>query len=856
MYRLAEELGEPIEEYGSGNMISGRVVRRTEARNSSGSSSTLSEGQDQRSNTKNSSDSHASQQNTRKSTSAIAAERGGHVQYAASEELSKTSDSIQPETTTDDTPANNKLSTPTSSAVVYGQYSSDVGSPSEESGYGSASTPSLRSTDVGVVRSSSNASSSSSSVDQQSFRSSLASLLHLRSCVRNESEVQRKPVVDEDLSSLIVTPPMGFDEEPSESCEQTTTAPGTRNDISMGGSLPVLSESARTRTCRQAPPPPQRKQSSMTSSQSDACRPPNNDVKTTMSKRADDVVTTSRRRIADVENLGSSGADDDVFADGLTAAERKVRSRGDVFQSGSIPDITTSFSSTSVPDHTPPVEATIDFLTMAEQMRQEYIRRKSSVQHLPSVVDETEQKIANDTSLTHSGDVSGEMSRPINHVCKDEHEVVIESTDCVITPIYANAQPENPILQIDSSDVDGDELSSFARAIKIAATNRRTKSTVGESVADPAVVRQPSPAFGPSEMITRYKPSNWLRIDRSEVDAAPSAKEGADVEAVDSKRETTAARPFCSPSRSELVDMLTRMASKKSGVQSPPPPGDLYATNFALDGATVDDSLTDQQSPTPKVEDQIRWTATTSTSTTTKKKKQGPPTKAKRTVSAALSTPFEERNCFLVHSPPSEFERSSSLVNSQLNTPSAAQMLFSYPHPPVASLRPSSLFVDDILLSVNFEEKFNFQFFPPPPEFGNDTSCGHELVNPITPPDEFQSVHHPDDDFAARQSGENRSSSVELLHQRRFSNNHRPTPQSRTNDAGKTTIPVSDWSVEDVADWLDGLHMGDHRDGFARGAVDGVRLASLTRDALIELGVAKLKHRMTIERAICKLLKS
>ncbi|XP_029971494.1 SH3 and multiple ankyrin repeat domains protein 2b [Salarias fasciatus] len=62
--------------------------------------------------------------------------------------------------------------------------------------------------------------------------------------------------------------------------------------------------------------------------------------------------------------------------------------------------------------------------------------------------------------------------------------------------------------------------------------------------------------------------------------------------------------------------------------------------------------------------------------------------------------------------------------------------------------------------------------------------------------------------------------------------------------------PVELWSKHDVADWLDSLHLGEHRHAFLDNEIEGAHLPSLQKDDLIDLGVTRVGHRMNIERAL------
>lgn len=62
--------------------------------------------------------------------------------------------------------------------------------------------------------------------------------------------------------------------------------------------------------------------------------------------------------------------------------------------------------------------------------------------------------------------------------------------------------------------------------------------------------------------------------------------------------------------------------------------------------------------------------------------------------------------------------------------------------------------------------------------------------------------------------------------------------------------PVELWSKHDVADWLDSLNLGEHRDAFLDNEIEGAHLPSLQKEDLIDLGVTRVGHRMNIERAL------
>ena len=65
---------------------------------------------------------------------------------------------------------------------------------------------------------------------------------------------------------------------------------------------------------------------------------------------------------------------------------------------------------------------------------------------------------------------------------------------------------------------------------------------------------------------------------------------------------------------------------------------------------------------------------------------------------------------------------------------------------------------------------------------------------------------------------------------------------------------IAEWSVNDVADWLDSLNLSIHKHTFVRNRVTGQRLTEMGRTELIELGVTKVGDRMNIERAVKRAL--
>lgn len=79
-------------------------------------------------------------------------------------------------------------------------------------------------------------------------------------------------------------------------------------------------------------------------------------------------------------------------------------------------------------------------------------------------------------------------------------------------------------------------------------------------------------------------------------------------------------------------------------------------------------------------------------------------------------------------------------------------------------------------------------------------------------------------------------------------------PQPPLSGKPFTTKPVHLWTKPDVADWLESLNLGEHKETFLDNEIDGSHLPSLQKEDLIDLGVTRVGHRMNIERALRQLL--
>ncbi|XP_070617558.1 SH3 and multiple ankyrin repeat domains protein 2 isoform X3 [Erythrolamprus reginae] len=99
----------------------------------------------------------------------------------------------------------------------------------------------------------------------------------------------------------------------------------------------------------------------------------------------------------------------------------------------------------------------------------------------------------------------------------------------------------------------------------------------------------------------------------------------------------------------------------------------------------------------------------------------------------------------------------------------------------------------------------------------------------------------PSTDLFALNTGRSRSPSPSIL-------------QQPISNKPFTTKPVHLWTKPDVADWLESLNLGEHKETFMDNEIDGTHLPNLQKEDLIDLGVTRVGHRMNIERALKQLL--
>lgn len=130
--------------------------------------------------------------------------------------------------------------------------------------------------------------------------------------------------------------------------------------------------------------------------------------------------------------------------------------------------------------------------------------------------------------------------------------------------------------------------------------------------------------------------------------------------------------------------------------------------------------------------------------------------------------------------------------------------------------------------SDNPQKSFSLSDLPPPPPEFLASSSDIMSIDIIPPPPLFDC---PVDD------GETASvvSSVSTL----------STLSSMEPD--KT---ISDWSIGDVAEWLERIQMGEYREKFIFHKINGAVLADLGRDELQEIGVHHLGDKLNLEKAI------
>merc|ERR1719354_896221 len=72
--------------------------------------------------------------------------------------------------------------------------------------------------------------------------------------------------------------------------------------------------------------------------------------------------------------------------------------------------------------------------------------------------------------------------------------------------------------------------------------------------------------------------------------------------------------------------------------------------------------------------------------------------------------------------------------------------------------------------------------------------------------------------------------------------------------SGGSVLPVSSWSVSEVAAWLKSIKLGVYADAFFSEEIDGEFLVFLDDEMLQELGITKKLHRFKFSRELKKLV--
>jgi len=79
-------------------------------------------------------------------------------------------------------------------------------------------------------------------------------------------------------------------------------------------------------------------------------------------------------------------------------------------------------------------------------------------------------------------------------------------------------------------------------------------------------------------------------------------------------------------------------------------------------------------------------------------------------------------------------------------------------------------------------------------------------------------------------------------------------PKTDVVDSGSAASKsLSDWTIEDVCKWLKDLGMEAYTGVFSENEIVGSHLPDLNKEDLQELGITRLGHRLTIEKALKKL---
>uniref|UniRef100_G3QKK2 SH3 and multiple ankyrin repeat domains 2 n=1 Tax=Gorilla gorilla gorilla TaxID=9595 RepID=G3QKK2_GORGO len=154
-----------------------------------------------------------------------------------------------------------------------------------------------------------------------------------------------------------------------------------------------------------------------------------------------------------------------------------------------------------------------------------------------------------------------------------------------------------------------------------------------------------------------------------------------------------------------------------------------------------------------------------------------------------------------------------------------------------------------------------------PPDYESRTSGTRRAPSPVVSPTEMNKETLPTPLSAATASPSPTLSDVfslpsqppsgDLFGLNPAGRSRSPSPsilQQPISNKPFTTKPVHLWTKPDVADWLESLNLGEHKEAFMDNEIDGSHLPNLQKEDLIDLGVTRVGHRMNIERALKQLL--
>ncbi|KAI6054054.1 SHANK2 [Marmota monax] len=154
-----------------------------------------------------------------------------------------------------------------------------------------------------------------------------------------------------------------------------------------------------------------------------------------------------------------------------------------------------------------------------------------------------------------------------------------------------------------------------------------------------------------------------------------------------------------------------------------------------------------------------------------------------------------------------------------------------------------------------------------PPDYESRTSGARRAPSPVVSPTEMNKEILPAPLSAAAASPSPTLSDVfslpsqppagDLFGLNPAGRSRSPSPsilQQPISNKPFTTKPVHLWTKPDVADWLESLNLGEHKETFMDNEIDGSHLPNLQKEDLIDLGVTRVGHRMNLERALKQLL--